>query len=47
MIINVILPYKEIYNDKVAGAVSIFVSNIKKKSKLIKLINNKFKFIKN
>jgi glycosyltransferase involved in cell wall biosynthesis len=38
MIINVILPYKEIYDDRLAGAVSIFVSNIKKKSKFKKNI---------
>ncbi len=38
MIINIILPYKELYDDKAAGAVSIFVSNIKKKSKLKKNI---------
>ena len=38
MDINIILPYKETYSEKLAGAVSLFVSNVKRKSKFKKNI---------
>jgi len=38
MNINIILPYKETYTDKLAGAVSLFVAEVKKKSKFKKNI---------
>jgi glycosyltransferase involved in cell wall biosynthesis len=38
MNINIILPYKETYSEKLAGAVSLFVSNVKRKSKFKKNI---------
>ena len=38
MSINIILPYKENYSEKLAGAVSLLVSEVKKKSKFKKKI---------
>jgi hypothetical protein len=38
MNINIILPYKENYSEKLAGAVSLLVSEVKKKSKFKKKI---------
>jgi len=38
MNINIILPYKEIYTHKLAGAVSLFVAEVKKKCKFKKKI---------
>jgi hypothetical protein len=38
MNINIILPYKEIYTNELAGAVSLFVSAIKNKSEFKKKI---------
>jgi len=38
MNINIILPYKETYSDKIAGAVSLLIAEVKKRSKFKKKI---------
>jgi hypothetical protein len=38
MNINIILPYKENYTEKLAGAVSLLVADVKSKSKFKKKI---------
>ena len=38
MNINIILPYKETYSEKLAGAVSLLIAEVKKRSKFKKKI---------